>query len=116
MAENQEAVLARLNKLSAPIQSRSLDVYTIGEIVCVKNLKRVNTIYGMRIVMNSGDFSTFLPVKMNEMTDKEILEYNALKNLVMCYMGRVNNLHTITFKQHEIADFYQNFYNAAADV
>lgn len=104
------AILARLNKLVTNKPNRNLDDYLVGEIVHVINLKRVSTTYGPKIVMNSAEFSTFLPGKMNEMTDKDIEDYNSLKNLLMCYLGRNKNVHSITFKQNEIAEFYTSFY------
>lgn len=110
MAGKQEAILARLNKLVAALPNRNLDQYSIGEIVSVVHLKRVNTTYGPKIVMNSEDFSTFLPGKLNDMSDQDIQDYNSLNNLLMCYMGKIKNVHTITFKQNEIAEFYTTFY------
>lgn len=115
MAGNQESILARLNKLVTALPTRNLDQYIVGEIVSVVHLKRVNTTYGSKIVMNSEDFSTFLPGKMNDMSDQDIQDYNSLKNLLMCYMGKIKNVHTITFKQNEIGEFYTSFY-APSDI
>lgn len=98
--------VARLNALMVQKPKRSLDMYVVGEVVEVEKLLKKNGPFGDCVLMETKQFSTWLPEKFNKMTSSDVSEYNDIPNLYMMYAGKINRSHSITFKIGEIMDFY----------
>lgn len=106
-----------LNKLMANVPIRRLENFLIGEITPIIRLRKVATQFGGAIILDSEQFSTFLPSKLNRMSLIELDGFNEIENLNMIYQGKVGKTHMITFQQGEKIDiansseyFVEGFY------
>lgn len=105
---SDEDRVMRLNALLMNTSTgiKKLEEYCVGELTVVKKLRRVKTKYGDAIIMDSENYSTFLPKKVCQLSESELAGLNAMKNLFMMYRGCRNKIHSITFQIGEIMAYY----------